>query len=266
MVTPGDRTISAAWLASDDTGGEAPTTFAVELEGNGATISREVTTTDTAFDNLVNGVPYRLRVAAINSGGTGAWSQWSEAATPRGPASAPIGLTARAADAAATLTWLPPESDGGSPVSGYVVEVSAQGTTQQLRVADTSTVLAGLANGRTYAVRVAAETAAGEGAWSAAVTVTPRAVRVSAPRDVTATRLARKVTVTWTAPAAGTPLRYVVSASIDGTPARIVETTRATRGSFSVPARTRSVVVRVAAIDAAGRGPFSQPIAIRTNR
>lgn len=265
-VTAGDRILSATWLPSDDTGGEAPTSFAIELEGDGTTLSREVAATEATFDDLVNGLPYRIRVAAINSGGTGPWSQWSAEATPRGLASAPLGLTARAADAAATIAWLPPESDGGAPVSGYVVEVSAHGATQRLEVTDTSTVLAGLINGRTYAVRVAAMTAAGQGAWSVAASVTPRAVRVSAPRDVTATRTARRATVTWTAPAVGTPLRYVVTASIDGRPHRVVDTTRDTRSSFPLTARARTVVVRIAAVDAIGRGPFSQPVSLRTGR
>lgn len=265
-VTPGDRTISATWRASDDTGGEAPTSFAVELEGNETTVSREVSTTDTSFVDLVNGVPYRLRVAAINSGGTGPWSEWSAVVTPRGLATAPLGLTARAADSAVTLTWMPPESNGGSEVSGYVVEVSALGIVQQLSVTDTSTVLAGLVNGRAYATRVAAVTAAGQGAWSAPVTVTPRAVRVGPPRDIQAKRSSRKVTVTWAAPAVGTPLRYVVFASIDGKPSRMVDTTRATRSTFSVTARTRTVLVRIAAVDVFGRGPFSQPATARSGR
>jgi hypothetical protein len=50
-----------------------------------------------------------------------------------------------------------------------------------------------------------------------------------------------------------------VSASINGNAPRRIETST-TRATFTVPARTTSVVVSVAAVDRYGRGPASDPV------
>lgn len=241
-----------------------PSGFTVELEGSGTTVSKEILGAATTFTELANGTAYRLRVAAVNSAGAGAWSPWTTPITPRGPASAPRSLMVVAGDSSAKLSWAPPDSDGGSPTAAYVVEVTSSGATQEFSVTYTSTSLVGLSNDRTYSIRVAAVTEAGSGEWSPPVSVTPRALRVSAPNAVAATRTARRVSVSWEPPRQGLPLRYVVTASINGNPYRVADSTRATRVSFTVASTARTIRVQVFAVDTYGQGPKSAPVQPRS--
>lgn len=67
------------------------------------------------------------------------------------------------------LTWRIPNSDGGSPIIGYVIETRAPGRTSKWQRANRDTVpettykITGLREGRFYDIRVSAENAAGIG-------------------------------------------------------------------------------------------------------
>ena len=261
-----DRTVMVLWQASDDTGGQAPSAFVVELDGPEGTQTTTTSIPYAEFAGLANGATYRARVAATNRAGTGDFSAWSDDVVPAGPASPPSGLASAAGDASATLSWLAPAEDGGSPVTAYVVEVSSRGATQELAVDDTSTVLVGLTNGVSYAVRVAAETDFGVGAWSTTVTFTPRAAPVSAPVGVTAERFGRRLVVTWSAPRVGNPTRYVIAASTNGAGYQVKRSTTSTRVTMSLSKRTTSIAVRVLAMDSYGRGPWSESLSVPRRR
>ena len=93
-----------------------------------------------------------------------------------GPPGAPMGLSAVAGDASATLSWTAPSFDGGSPVTGYRVYrgTTAGGETFLESVGTgTSFVDSDVANGQTYYYKVSAESALGEGPLSGEVSVTP---------------------------------------------------------------------------------------------
>ena len=78
------------------------------------------------------------------------------------------------------LTWSAPASNGGSPVTDYVIEQSTNGTTWVTIVDGVSTAMShtvsGLSNGTGYQFRVSARNAAGDGSSSIAVSATPRTV------------------------------------------------------------------------------------------
>ena len=70
-----------------------------------------------------------------------------------------------------TITWSPPKSDGGSPVTGYIVEkkeTSAIKWTKAHRdtVTETSLVVKDLIKGKEYVFHVAAVNKAGTGPFS----------------------------------------------------------------------------------------------------
>lgn len=67
------------------------------------------------------------------------------------------------------IKWTPPETDGGSPITNYVIQYRPCGSTQWLRANETRTVtdtnfsITGLKENAEYEFRVAAENRAGIG-------------------------------------------------------------------------------------------------------
>uniref|UniRef100_UPI0039831D4C fibronectin type III domain-containing protein n=1 Tax=Lapillicoccus sp. TaxID=1909287 RepID=UPI0039831D4C len=128
--------------------------------------------TSLVVTGLANGTAHTFRVRAINVQGPGPFSAPSNPVTPAATVpTAPAAPTAVAGNASATLSWAPPTSDGGSPVTGYEVLVST-GTTvvstiTAIPAADTSRVITGLADATTYTFQIRALNAIGTGALSA---------------------------------------------------------------------------------------------------
>ena len=92
---------------------------------------------------------------------------------------APGSVTASAGDAAATVTWTAPASNGGGAITGYVVTPYIAGVAQAAQTfasAATTEPVTGLTPGTSYTFKVAAVNAAGTGPLSAAsAAVTPNA-------------------------------------------------------------------------------------------
>ncbi len=88
------------------------------------------------------------------------------------PPGAPTGVEAVGVNTAIGVSWTAPISDGGSPITGYVVTVSKSNRTCTTTGATTCTV-SRLTNGTKYKVTVQAKNAKGEGPASAPVKATP---------------------------------------------------------------------------------------------
>jgi aryl-phospho-beta-D-glucosidase BglC (GH1 family) len=98
--------------------------------------------------------------------------------TPTTPG-APSALTVVAGDGRLALSWSAPASDGGSPITDYVIQDRVSGTSTWQTVADgvstaPSATITGLANGTGYDIQVAAVNAVGQGPYSATATATPQ--------------------------------------------------------------------------------------------
>ena len=187
-------------------------------------------------------------------------------------AGAPTNVRAVAGDAAAEITWTAPVFDGGAPITAYRIDQSDDGgqtwrEQYEVSAPTTSVVAAGLDNGTAYTFRVAAVTSRGRGDNSAATApVTPRAVPPGAPGRPTLTPGNESMVVQWAPPenddVAGIT-GYRVDRSTDGgatwvtvsadtgSPANQIDDLGLTNGT--------AYVYRVAAINAAGRGAFSDP-------
>jgi hypothetical protein len=82
----------------------------------------------------------------------------------------PTGLAATASDRSVTLSWTAPASDGGSPITGYIVTPYIGAVAQHRRTlgsADTAQVLHHLRRHTSYTFRVAAGNDVGTGVRSA---------------------------------------------------------------------------------------------------
>jgi hypothetical protein len=132
------------------------------------------------FTGLTNGTTYTFQVRAVNAFGAGSLSTPSGQVSPVGAPGAPGTPVATRGNAQATLTWPAPASDGGSPITGYNVQVRTGNTvvrTDNLVGSATTATIASLNNGTAYNFRVQAVNAIGTGPLSVASnTVTPATV------------------------------------------------------------------------------------------
>jgi fibronectin type 3 domain-containing protein len=182
--------VQLSWTAPASNGGAAVTGYNVyrgtSAGGEGSTpVATNVTTTGFTDTGLANGTTYYYTVKAVNSAGTSPPSTEASATPHATVPSAPLGVTASAGNAAVTVSWSAPASNGGSPVTGYNVYRGTSpggegGTPVASNVTATSFTDTGLANGTTYYYRVAAVNAAGTSAQSSEVSATPHALSAAA--------------------------------------------------------------------------------------
>ena len=265
--TARDASVDLTWTAPASNGGSAVTGYTVTpYIGASAQTPQTFASSATAqtITGLANGTAYTFKVKATNAAGTGADSTASAAVTPVGVPGAPTGVTGTPGNGSVDLSWTAPAANGGSPVTGYTVTpyigASAQ-TVQTFASTATAQTVTGLTNGTAYTFRVAATTAAGTGAASAAsAAITPRTVP-GAPTGVSGTARDSSVDLTWTAPASngGSAVTgYTVTPYI-GASAQTPQTfsSTATAQTITGLANGTTYTFRVKATNAAGSGTDS---------
>jgi len=276
-ATEGTAQVDLSWSDPSSDGGSAVTGYKVEQSTDSgltwATVAADTGSTSTSHTvtSLVNGTSYSFRVAAVNAAGTGATSS-TVTATPRSTSDAPTGLWGTPGDQQVVLAWSAPSDSGGSAVTGYRVEQSADGGSNwSTVVADTGSTstnytVTGLANGSTYAFRVAAVNVAGTGGTSSTASETPRTTP-GRPIGVVSEDGDAQSALTWTAPtsAGGAAVTgYLVEQSSDGgtTWSTVVADTGSTSTAYTVTslANGTGYLFRVSAVNAAGTGSASSAV------
>src|SRR5438046_2170122 len=218
QATPGDGQVTLNWQAPSNDGG-SPILLYTIYRGNssgGESFLIAVPLVTTYTDATVtNGVTYYYKVSATNAIGEGPKSN-EASATPSAPATppgAPQGLSATPGDTTVSLTWSPPSSNGGSPITNYKIyrRTAGGGETPVATIGNQLTYSDGhLTNGVTYYYQVSAVNNVGEGPRSTEASATPTAPATApgAPQGLGATAGDATVTLTWSAPSSngGSPI------------------------------------------------------------
>ncbi len=165
-----DAAAVVSWSAPIPSDGAPIWGYLVVASPGGASTFVSSPATTTVVTGLTDGTSYTFQVSALNSAGEGPLS--SPLSNPVIPRSSPVspgvptGVEAVPGDDLITASWYAPSDDGGSPVTGYVVTVNPG--EEQIVSGPTETVasVAGLENGVTYTVTVAATNAIGTSSQS----------------------------------------------------------------------------------------------------
>ena len=172
-VQPGDESLTVTWQEPARDGGAAVTEYKVQwrAEDEQYGLSRQATVSALAdlrreILGLTTGTEYWVRVWAVNAAGAG--PSVSSSGVSRTVPGAPGTPIIDSSSGSLTVSWDPPESDGGSMVTGYRVQWKGPGqeyseTDRQATVTDPRFQITGLTNGVEYMVRIAAVNSVGLG-------------------------------------------------------------------------------------------------------
>ena len=181
--TAGVGQVSLAWTAPSSDGGSAITSYDVDVSAVGTGTWSTINTGSTATSRTVTGLDstksYDVRVRAVNSVGSGSWSNTfnvTPLAAPTAP-TAPRDLVAEPSTSGTIrLSWSAPASDGGAAIDYYTVTATdGVGPPRQITSTGTSTDFGGLTDGVIYTFTVSAHNSVGDGPASTGVTATPDA-------------------------------------------------------------------------------------------
>lgn len=159
------------WSAPTSDGGSEVTAYIVEKKDKSGrwtpVTSDSIEDTSFTVKGLKEGEDVEFRVSAVNKAGTGKPSEVTVIAAkpPSAPSKPEVSDIQKTS---AVVTWTAPKSDGGSQVTGYIVEKREKGRDQWVRVnrkpvTETTMKVPDLVEKNNYEFRVIAENRAGPG-------------------------------------------------------------------------------------------------------
>ena len=295
ITTSGVSSISVVWNPPTNNGGADVISYTLQYRilgsGSSFTLITGIYPTPTpphcTIGSLANNTTYEIQVASVNPAGQGSFSASVLGTTDTTPDN-PTNLQGTPGNQQVTLTWTAPSNDGGTPITGYLVEfkldslivppgswtpISTSNTTPPLSytIGPTSSPTPyPLVNGTLYDFRVSAVNEVGTGSHSSIIELTPSTIPI-APVIISSEPCDNQQSlVTWAPPLddGGSPvtsynLQYTSSltAPITWLPALPLL-------PYSVPAPTTSYTFtgltngtpyyfQVAAVNLNGAGPYS---------
>ena len=227
VTTAGNHMISVSWEPPTNNCSMEITEYIVKAEyeqlGRPQLLESYVDgdSNSTVFTNLTNGKPYNISIYAVNDYRTGEPSD-VQTVTPIGPPTAPRNVSGHAGDETVTLRWLKPFSDGGSPVTGYVVagrigSVNSFTVMESVDESTTSVTLENLRNGVQYQFIVFAINDQGQSSQSGIVPLVP-ITEPNAPTNLRATVHSSHFQLSWNAPTQDSTnpvIGYLIRGTVD---------------------------------------------------
>jgi len=210
--------------------------------------------------NVGTGGTFTGNVDNLAVGGALAWTVYDFEPSP----SSPLYVSSVPGNRSATVIWKPPVSNGGSPVTGYLVTPYLGSVALAVRVFNstkTTATVTGLQNGKNYRFEVAARSA-GTGAWSPMRGL----VTVGAPGrpgKVAAKAMSGSLRVTFTAPASNGAAITSYTATCASPNGGVTKSKSRAASPITVTGVTtgKAYRCRVAATNSRGTGPRSLPSA-----
>ncbi|KAM9733143.1 fibronectin type-III domain-containing protein 3A isoform 2-T3 [Menidia menidia] len=265
-----------AWEPPKDNGGAEVTKYVVELSEGLSGVSWGLVYSGPALEHLCEGLKpgcsYQTRVYCMSEGGQSPLSETLQVQTPPvppGPCQPPR-LVGKPKAREVQLRWVPPQIDGGSPVSCYSVEVSGPQSEEGREVyqgPELDCSVGGLMPGKTYSFRLKAANKAGFGPLSERCDVT---TGPGAPEQCRAPSTTCKspscVVVSWEAPPCnGAPVtEYRLEWGAAEGSMQVCYSGPGLSHELKGLLPATSYFCRVQAVNVAGVGPFSEAVLCQT--
>lgn len=196
-MTSGDKTATVTWTAPSDNGGSSITGYSVISSPTTSTQLADSSASSLLFTGLSYGVTYTFTVAAVNTVGTGSYSNSSNSvystAVPTSPTS--ITATVDVDQTYATISWSAPTENGGETITEYVVVSSPETSTYTVTSDTTSVTATGLTYFTDYTFYVAAVNSVGTGTYGSSNTIAPYYYRITATKSQTITDIDSTISV-----------------------------------------------------------------------
>jgi len=261
------------WDASENAGGSTSVSYRLEYSTNGTSW---VWITSTSLLSLTTATPpkgttYSYRVLAQTAAGNSDPSNLVSVTTAATKASNPSVRSVNfGADGNVLLTWSAPGDNGGSAITGYRVESSADGQSFTTLTTTAANVLsAGAlrpAAGQRIYFRVFAINALGDSIASSIAMLQAPFTKASAPQNFTAVDMQNSVKASWEAPSnlgGSTYLTYQIQVSRDGGSTwSILTSVSSTSANLTRPAKGTTWQYRVASFTSFGLGETTAGISI----
>lgn len=262
-VSPSNTSASVSWVAPVFNGGSPITGYSV--------VSNPTTTIQTAsaganslsFTGLTFGVAYTFTVSAVNLAGTGTASVASNSVTPYTTSDPPtsVATSISPSNTSASVSWVAPVFNGGSPITGYSVVSNPTTTTQTVSAGASSLNFTGLSYGTAYTFTVAAINSVGTGVYSASSnSITPTTTPATPTIGLASVSASStSATITWTAPFSNGSA--ITGYSIVSNPETTTQTTGSGSTSMTFTGLTygTAYTFTVAAVNTVGMGSYSSP-------
>jgi hypothetical protein len=279
LLVSGVKTNSASLSWSAVVATQKVSNYLVDVSTEGTTwipVSKRVSTsTSLAISGLRLGTTYQVRVAAVNSVGTGSYVYGSFTTLATVSTSPTVLVSSNVSSSGFTLNWNAPTSNGGAAITDYLVEINGGGFSwapvSHEVTGETSITVSGLNPGIKYTIRVKAVNRVGISKSSTSLYVTTLA---TTPGTITGLRVKSVSTtgagITWTAPNSGgakiTDYLAEVSSDNGQTWKTVVKSASSSTTLTLKGLKTKtSYLIRMSAKNSVGYGSVSQSLPVTTS-